>query len=208
MPIAWILLGGILTLLESSNNDWTWVAPNILFSFALIRLGRPYALSLIQRYGGFGYAAVLIVLVAMVPFAGPIVDYGAEGWLWAFVGLSQRLYVDGRSTAIPDAAAPAPPRRWTIGLARLTACLLAAGIYVSQEQKEFRFSHLQFNVLIVEAVLLGVCFYIFFRGPSRIQPPGPLARAMRFIGRRTLEIYVIELVVFELIVKLIPDLVP
>ena len=43
VPLQWIFLGVILTLLDSSNNDWRWVAPNILLSFSLIRFARPYA---------------------------------------------------------------------------------------------------------------------------------------------------------------------
>ena len=42
VPLRWIWLGPILTLLESSNARWTWVASNILLSFALIRRARPY----------------------------------------------------------------------------------------------------------------------------------------------------------------------
>src|SRR6516164_9850641 len=42
IPLHWIGIGVILTLLESWNADWTWVAPNILLSFVLIRIARPY----------------------------------------------------------------------------------------------------------------------------------------------------------------------
>ena len=42
VPPHWIWLGFILTLLDSWNAGWTWVSPNILFSFALIRVARPY----------------------------------------------------------------------------------------------------------------------------------------------------------------------
>ncbi|MGB8242759.1 MAG: TraX family protein, partial [Pseudolabrys sp.] len=41
VPLNWIWLGVILTLLESWNDGWTWVAPNILLSLALIRIARP-----------------------------------------------------------------------------------------------------------------------------------------------------------------------
>jgi len=41
VPLHWLWLGVILTLLDSSNNAWSWVAPNILLSFALIRSARP-----------------------------------------------------------------------------------------------------------------------------------------------------------------------
>ena len=42
VPLRWIWLGVILTLLESWNAGWTWVAPNILLSLAIIRIARPY----------------------------------------------------------------------------------------------------------------------------------------------------------------------
>jgi hypothetical protein len=35
-----------------------------------------------------------------------------------------------------------------------------------------------------------------------------MAGALRFIGRRTLEIYAVQLAGFELIIKLVPDLAP
>src|SRR6185369_17314261 len=41
IPLNWIWLGIILTVLDSWNDDWAWVAPNILLSFAFIRLARP-----------------------------------------------------------------------------------------------------------------------------------------------------------------------
>ena len=41
VPLRWIWLGVILTVLESSNANWTWVAPNILLSLALIRTHGP-----------------------------------------------------------------------------------------------------------------------------------------------------------------------
>jgi hypothetical protein len=49
---------------------------------------------------------------------------------------------------------------------------------------------------------------LFLRGPSRIQPPECVAGALRFVGRRTLEIYAIQLAGSEFIIKLLPDLAP
>ena len=92
VPLQWIMLGVILTLLESSNNDWTWVAPNILLSFALIRFAWPYAQSLVERHGLIGYAILAAVLFTLLPIAGKAFDYGAEGWLWALLGLAQRMH--------------------------------------------------------------------------------------------------------------------
>jgi hypothetical protein len=59
-------------------------------------------------------AFVLLVsaLFAVLPIASKIVDYGAEGWLWALFGLYQRMYVDGRSATDVGGAPPisAPSR--------------------------------------------------------------------------------------------------
>ena len=105
VPLHWIWLGVILTLLDSWNADWTWVAPNILLSFALIRIARPYVQVLVQRYRWAAFALLVSALLAVLPIAAKIVDYGAEGWLWALFGLYQRRYVDGRSAADVDGAA-------------------------------------------------------------------------------------------------------
>jgi len=55
---------------------------------------------------------------------------------------------------------------------------------------------------------LSLTLCLFRRGPSRIQPPQGIAGVLRFIGRRTLEIYAIQLAGFELLTKLMPDLAP
>ena len=207
VPLHWIWLGIILTLLESWNADWTWVAPNILLSLALIRIARPYVQILLQRYGWAAFALLVSVLVAVLPIAAKIVDYGAEGWLWALFGLCQRMYVDGRSAADVDGAAQsaAPPAHAitkNAELMRLLACLVAAVVYVWQEQIEFSFPRIQLTVFILGIGVLSASLCLFLRGPSRIQPPKAIASALRFIGRHTLEIYAIQLAGFELIVKI------
>jgi non-ribosomal peptide synthetase-like protein len=206
VPLNWIWLGLILTLLDSWNNDWDWVAPNILLSFALIRFGSPYVQILLQRHGWVGFALLAAALFALLPVTAQIVDYGAEGWLWALFGLSQRLYVDGKSVtnlngkAQISATIPHPPRKnW--GLMRLLACLIAAAVYVWQERIEFEFSQLQSVVFILGLGILSLQLCLFRRGPTRIQPPKLIAGALGFIGRHTLEIYAIELIGFELIAK-------
>jgi hypothetical protein len=213
VPLHWVWLGVILTLLESWNADWIWVAPNILLSFALIRLARPYVQFLVQHHGWVAFALLVCAAVAVLPIAAKLVDYGSEGWLWALFGFYQRLYVDGRSATVLDEAAQsaAPsPRAITesAGLMRLLACLVAAIVYVWQEQQEFSFSQIHFAAFVFGVVLLSFSLCQFYRGPSRIQPPEPIAGTLRFIGRRTLEIYAIQLGGSELIVKLFPALSP
>ena len=154
VPFHWIWLGVVLTLLNSWNAGWTWVAPNILLSFALIRFARPYVQTLLQRHGWAAFALLVAALFAVLPIAGKIVDYGSEGWLWALFGLCQRMYVDGRSATAVDGAAqnPAPPAHAmteNANLMRLLACLVAAVVYVWQEQKEFSFPQIHLAVFIL-----------------------------------------------------------
>ena len=213
VPGRWIWLGVILTLLDSWNNGWTWVAPNILLSFVLVRMARPHVEGLAQHHGWVTYALLLCAILAVLPIAGQLVDYGAEGWLWALFGLYQRRYVDGKSTADvggghQGSSAPVGAMTENAGLMRLLACFVAAAVYVWQEQREFSFSETQFAVFIlcVGVMSLGLC--LFLRGPSRVQPREIIAGVLRFIGRHTLEIYAIQLAGSELIVKLVRDLAP
>ena len=89
---------------------------------------------------------------------------------------------------------------------RLLACLVAAVVFVWQEQEEFEFSAIPLAVFIVGLGVLSVSLCLFMRGESRIQPPEKIASVVRFIGRYTLEIYAIQLAGSELLVKLAPDL--
>ncbi len=213
VPLHWIWIGVILTLLESWNADWTWVAPNILLSLALIRLARPYVQLFMQRHGWVAFVFLVSTFLAVLPVAGMIVDYGAEGWLWALFGLCQRQYVDGMSSVgsvggTHRSSASMLAATGTAGLMRLLACLVAAVVFVWQEQKEFEFSAVHLAVVILGLGVLSVSLCLFMRGESRIQPPEKIASIVRFIGRHTLEIYAIQLAASELIVKLAPDLGP
>ncbi|EFK11697.1 conserved hypothetical protein [delta proteobacterium NaphS2] len=213
VPLYWIWLGVILTLLDSWNAGWTWMAPNILLSFALIRMARPHAQNLLQHHGWAAFVLLVSALFAVLPITAKVVDYGSEGWLWALFGLCQRLYVDGRSAAGVDGTAEssAPPGHATAGnvrLMRLISCFVAAVAYVWQEQMEFSFSQIPFAAFIFGVGVLSLSLCLFLRSTSRIQPPEFLAGALRFMGRRTLEIYAIQLAGFELIIMLVPDVAP
>lgn len=213
VPFHWIWLGVILTLLDSWNTDWTWVAPNILFSLALIRMVRPYVKKFMLNHGWSAFTFLVVVLIAVLPIAVNIVDYGAEGWLWALFGLCQRLYVDSKSATdvagtTQSLAPPAHLMTDNVSRMRLLACLVAGVVYVWQEQIEFSFSQLHFVAFVLGVGVLSLSLCLFLRGPSRIQPPEFIASTLRFIGRRTLEIYAIQLAGSELLILLMPDLAP
>jgi len=211
IPLRWIWLGIGLTLLDSWNTYWTWVAPNILISLALIRSARPYVKTFLQRYSWVAFAVLIAALIVVLPLVANMVEFGSEGWLWALFGLCQRMYIDGRMASDVDETAQTPVNFThamirNVGLMRLLAGFVAAVVYVWQEQIVFWFSQAQFVMVILGVGLLslGLCF--FRRGPSRFQPPEPIAGALHFIGWHTLEIYVIQLAASELIIKLLPDL--
>jgi peptidoglycan/LPS O-acetylase OafA/YrhL len=212
VPFRWIWLGVILTLLESWNADWAWVAPNILLSFAVVRSARPKVQILLQRHGFAAFALLVFALLAVLSIAAKIVDYGSEGWLWALFGLCQRMYVDSRSSATcvdgPAQSSAPPAAKENANLMRLLACLVAVVVYVWQEQREYSFPQIQFAAFIFGIGVWSATLCLFLRGPSRIQPPKVMAGALRFIGRHTLEIYAIQLAGSELLVMLVPDVAP
>ena len=213
VPLHWIWLGVILTLLDSWNADWSWEAPNILLSLALIRIARPYVQIVAQNHGWAAFALLVSALFAMLPIAAKLVEYGAEGWLWALFGLYQRMYVDGGSATDVDnvaqsSAPPAHAMTENFDLMRLLACFVAAAVYIWQEQREHSFPQIHFAAFILGVGVLSLSLCLFRRGPSRIQPPEAMGVALRFIGRHTLEIYAIQLAGSQLIIKLVPDLAP
>ena len=207
IPLRWVWVGIVLTMLESWNAGWTWVVPNILLSFVVIRIARPYVQILLQYRGWAGLFFLVCGLVAAIPIASKIVDYGSEGWLWALCGLCQRLYVDPPgATRSWEPIAPVTTKN--IGPLRLVACIVAAAVYVWQEQREYSFPQLQFTAFVLGVTVLSVSLCLFQRGPSRINPPKAMAWFLRFVGRHTLEIYAIQLASLELLVKFVPDLAP
>lgn len=211
VPLHWLWLGIILTLLDSWNNDWAWMAPNILLSFALIRLALPKAQLLLEDHGWAAFVILIGVLLAVLPFATTIVDYGTEGWLWALVGLCQRMYVERRPVAAmvgtsQNSSTPAQAVSEHMGLKRLLACIVAMVIYLWQEQIEFEFPEVQFGFFCLGIGLLSISLCLFQRGSSRIQPPLAISRVLHFVGRHTLEIYAIQLAGSEVLIGLVPEL--
>lgn len=206
IPFTWIWLAFILTMLDSWNNDWTWVAPNILFSLALIRLARPHVQALLLRHGWATFTLLVATLISLLPMTTLVVEYGSEGWLWALFGICQRIYVDCRPESDPSQRTAAPGMIRNPRLMSLLAGIVATVIWFSQEQLEYLFSEIQLAALLLGMSMLSVGLCLFFRGPSRIQPPEPLASVLRFAGRHTLEIYAIQLAGFEIIINLLPDI--
>jgi hypothetical protein len=209
VPLHWVWLGVILTLLESWNAGWTWAAPNILLSLSLVRLARGHVDAILEHHGWAAFACIVCALVAVLPVAANIVDYGAEGWLWALFGLCQRRYVDKPKAGDPVRGSRGlQPTDANAGAMRLLASLVAAAVYIWQEHREFSFSRVHLALLIVIVAVEWAVLCLFRRGTSGIQPPRSMVPVLRFMGRHTLEIYAIQLGGSELMLKLLPDLAP
>ena len=206
IPFSWIWLAFMLTILDSWNNDWTWVSPNILFSLALIRLARPGVQILLQRFDWTAFVLLVATLFAMLPITADIVEYGSEGWLWALFGICQRIYVDNSPGPDTNQGTATQGIIRNPRLMSLLACLVATVVCVWQEQLDYSFSGIQLAALVFGMSILSIGLCVFLRGPSRIQPPELLASVLRFAGRHTLEIYAIQLAGFEIIINLLPDI--
>ena len=184
-----------------------------LSSFSLIRIVRPYVQILAQHHWA-AFALLVCALFAVLPTASKIVDYGAEGWLWALFGLYQRVYVDGRSASdVSGASSSSASARHAMtengAILRLLACFVAAAVvYIWQEQREFSFPKIHFAVFILGVGVLSTGPCLFLRGPSRIQPPEVIAGALRFIRSAQFWKSRNPACRLELLVKLVPDLAP
>ncbi len=208
VPAHWIVLGALLTLLDCWNEGWNWVAPNILLSFALVRFARPAVKKLVER-GWPGLLTITVLLVLALPLASSVVEYGAEGWLWALFGLCQRVWLDQASLDqarqdLPRAQAGGQDLPHSVaGHMRTVAAVVAAIIFVWQEQKDFAFDITKTSALACGVAVMSVALWRFRRGPSQIRLPAPAAATLAFVGRNTLELYVLQLVSSEIIAKIL-----
>ena len=172
VPLRWIGLGVPLTLLDSWNNGWQWVAVNILLSFFAIRLVRPLIRPALERSGRIAFALAAAALTASQPVAGTLVDYGAGGWWWALVGMYQRLVNDAAAGAPNPSIAPGKGAR--LAAIRDVAVVAAASVYIWQEQQAYEFPDAPFWAVVVGVVLLQCGLRLV---PARTEPiPATKAR--------------------------------
>ena len=94
------------------------------------------------------------------------------GFIWIAAPHVCRQQINADVHGATQSSAPPPhalPKN--VGPMRLLACVIAAVVYVWQEEKEFAFSQLQLAAVILGVGFLSACLCLFRRGPSRIQPP-------------------------------------
>ena len=172
IPAYWLVLGAILTGLDviSDGRD---ASLNILFSFALLRLVLPHVESFIA-HKRFALPLLALLLAALAPLFGNVIEYGLSGWLWALLGLSARLAIAGE----PGSA-----------LVRNIVALICGSFYLFSESLFWELDFAQVFTLALLTGALAATLLAFHRKDLEWSPPAPLARALNWIGHRSLEIY-------------------
>jgi hypothetical protein len=182
IPASWLVLGAILTGLDIVSDGWD-ASLNILFSFALLRLALPHVERLIAQKR-FGLPLLALALAALAPLFGNVVEYGLSGWLWALLGLSARLALVGEPGST---------------LTRNIVAVICGLFYLIAES---RFWHLDFAKIITLTLLIGAlvgALLAFRRKDLAWTPPAPLAHALNWTGRRSLEIYAFSTIAMQVV---------
>jgi hypothetical protein len=185
VPWSWIVLGLVLT----AADTWTGgeglgrINLNILINFAWLRLLRP---AIAEHVLGrpWRVAAAALFAVAMIAPMRQVLEYGAEGWLWALLGAAQ-----ARALETGDAA----DRRTRDALAVFTG-----GVYAWTEIVDYEFEGE--DALALVALVAGLAFLLarFSRARTAVQPPAALVPAIGWCGRHSLEIYAASLLAMQL----------
>jgi len=183
VPLRWLVFGVVLTLADYLRlGQANLVLINILFSFALIRLIFPYVERHILPHP-FALSGLVIALLALSPFAKPVLEYGTMGPLIALVGLVHRRTLE----------APASLPRY----AREGLGLIAIMAFGYTERSDYGFSPHHLVVMAFGLALTMAALLRFRRTDLSWRPgEGKLKTAMQFCGRYSLELYVGQLLLF------------
>ena len=113
VPWSWVVLGLVLTAAESwtSGTGLGKINLNILINFAFVRLLLPEVERRVMPHPWVAALLAMAIVLLIRPFQ-QILEYGAEGWLWALFGLSHRLALEAQHP-IRDGhvTGPRQPRR-------------------------------------------------------------------------------------------------
>ena len=184
VPRFWLAAGVLLTLLGwlHLGRDWDHITLNILLSFALVRLALPF----VERHvmgSSWRVAGLVAVLLALSYPADMALDYGTSGWLLALVGLSHRRALE---------AGPDRPRdpAW---LTRRILGALATLLFVANEIHDYEFATFEAFIAAGSIIAAGGLLLRFRRVELGWRPPQALAAMLQLCGRRSLEIYIAQI---------------
>jgi hypothetical protein len=186
VPWSWIVLGVTLTAVDTwtTGEGLGKVNLNILINFAWLRLVRPYVSEHVLGRP-WRVAAVALAAAALIRPVQQVLEYGAEGWLWALFGATQARALETGS---------ARDERTRDGVAAFTAA-----VYAWKEIVDYDFEREDALALVPLVVGLAYLLTRFSRAESAVQPPAALVPAIRWCGRHSLEIYGISLLAMQLL---------
>jgi hypothetical protein len=192
VPWSWIVLGLILTAVDSwtSGTGLGKINLNILINFAYVRLLLPEVERRVMPHP-WAVALLAVAIVLLIRPFQQVLEYGAEGWLWALFGLSHRLALEGRHAHS--------------GWVRNALAAAVATVYTVKEILDHGFDGAQGAALALLIAALALALTRFRRADLGRQPPEPLAAALRFCGRYSLEIYAVTLLAMQITAYAIED---
>jgi hypothetical protein len=186
VPRFWLVAGAALTGLDLiwEGGDTSAVTANILISFAMLRWGLPMVEAAMAQ-SRLALWVLAAFLIALIPWADQLLEYGTTGWLIALTGLlHRRALLSG-----PDSAAS---RAW---LERRALGAVATAVYGVNELISYEFGVMDAWVMAVPLIAVSGLLLRFRRADLKRQPPAFLQPTLRFGGRRSLEIYIGQIVV-------------
>jgi hypothetical protein len=185
VPLRWLWLGAVLT-----GVDYLWVGSfsetqlNILFNFALIRLGLPW----IERVTIASPWPIVLVAFGCLPLMSminPWLEYGSAGWLFALFGLSQRLAMERGERATKAVSA--------------TTALIGLVAYSLVEARDYDFSPIQSGLMSVLLAGMGLALWQFRRTALKWHAVPWTNRLIHLCGRYSLEIYAAQIILLAAI---------
>lgn len=192
VPWTWLFIGVGLTVLDLWYEDFDLAETplNIVLGFALIRWALPWIEDRIWPHRG-RLVGFLALLIALLPVAGHLVEYGTEGWLLALAGLAHRRWLER-------------PEREAL-LRRIGLAALAGGAFCAVEIADFTFDPPQAVALVILVAAISALLVGFRREASSWQPPAPVAAILRLGGRHSLMLYAGQIVLFTLAAMALGD---
>lgn len=188
--LPWMLVGGAIILtLANLVVGMPVFALNALVTIILIRL----VLDGVMAYAGQGLNTLIQVAVILLLFSLPsslITEYGTMGLIFAVFGYIVRYR--GRFFPERDALFPV-----------MVTCFLG---FTLMQQMVFAFSTPAF--LLMGVGTLGTCLLLMVFKPLEFprlsaRLPGFLTASVQFMGRHTLEIYIVHLLAFKAAVAIL-----
>ncbi len=187
VPWFWWAAGAALTALDIWRlGGLEGATLNIMFNFALIRLLLP----LIERHvfeHAWRLALLCVALALLIPFGEPFLEYDTQGLLLALVGLAHRRALESGPDSARD---PAWLKRRALGA-------FATLAFIAGQIDSYAFGVTEAWIMAAGVILASALLLRFRPGEARWRLRGAAREVAAFCGRRSLEIYMAQIVILS-----------